>query len=85
MRSSLILEDLNAESKKWSKTNSAIMNQLSTAEKPAVQKSSSQNKLEFLGKELANAQRRREALRLTMVMTGSSGYFEWNAFLLPPT
>ena len=56
------------------KTNSAIMNQLSTAEKPAVQKSSSQNKLEFLGKELANAQRRREALRLTMVVTGSSGY-----------
>ena len=60
------------------------MGRLSVAERPVL-KSSSRNELEFLGKELANAQRRKEALGLTMVVTGDLWYLSLNASLLPPT
>ena len=59
------------------------MNRLSMAEKSVVRKSSSRNELEFLGKELANAQRRKEALRLTMVIIGPIGNLARNASLSP--
>ena len=62
---------------------SVIMNQFSMAEKAVVQKNSGRSKLEFLEKELANAQRRREGLGLTMVVTGEYGNLTWNASLLP--
>ena len=64
------------------KTDSVTLNRLFMAEKSAVQKSSSRSELQCLGKELTSAQRRREALRLTMVVTGDL-YLAWNADWLP--
>jgi hypothetical protein len=69
------------------KTDGAIVDRFFIVEKPVIQKlSSTQNKPEFLVKELANAtQRHRETLRLTIVETGILGNLLWNASLLPPT
>ena len=82
-RSSVHLKALNTGARMGrKKTGNVIMNRLSMTEKPVVQKSSSRHELQFLGNELANAQRRRETLRLTMVVAAPC--LAMNASLLPP-